>query len=200
MRSGDQKELAQIRDYWKELAKKHGLKGLYLISSRRVFGEPYLFDNVFLYEPNTTGFGKRNSIEVRLQKYLGFKPKTDHGVRRRLDYVKFWSALLQNARKALNGKMFLGGLVGFDDAPRRGERALVIENGTPELFRGFFRELYRMSCENDRELLFLTAWNEWGEGAYLEPDETDGFRYLEAVRDVKRELQSAWEQENGAIA
>lgn len=30
----------------------------------------------------------------------------------------------------------------------------------------------------------MTAWNEWGEGAYLEPDTQFGMGYLEALKDI----------------
>jgi hypothetical protein len=35
-----------------------------------------------------------------------------------------------------------------------------------------------------RRMLLLDNWNEWGEGHYIAPQATDGFGYLQAVREV----------------
>ena len=36
-------------------------------------------------------------------------------------------------------------------------------------------------------MIFVFAWNEWAEGGYLEPDEKNGFAFLEAIKECLSE-------------
>ena len=68
-------------------------------------------------------------------------------------------------------------------------RATVVNGATPEKFKQYYmkqveraRELYKS------EYIFINAWNEWAEGAHLEPDEKNGYGYLEAIKNIKEKL------------
>jgi hypothetical protein len=41
-----------------------------------------------------------------------------------------------------------------------------------------------------QEVIVINAWNEWGEGSYIEPDRKTGYGYLEAIREFKKEAAS----------
>ena len=185
MRSSDIFSLKNIRDCWKKLAIQNGLPGIVLISARRSIIEPNIFDYNFLYEPIFSGWRYRDFVLGRLKKYFGINLNKNKNYKYLLQYDDYWKKLLKNSRNFLSTNVFLGGLVAFDDTPRRGNLARIINGATPKKFEKYFRELYSISCKSDKELLFLTAWNEWGEGAYLEPDECNEYGYLKALKSVK---------------
>lgn len=70
---------------------------------------------------------------------------------------------------------------GWDDRPRNGvDRAFVTEGNTPELFGKMLRGAMK-NVDPARPIVMIEAWNEWGEGACIEPDMKYGFGYLEEV-------------------
>jgi lipopolysaccharide biosynthesis protein len=73
----------------------------------------------------------------------------------------------------------------WDNSPRSGIRAVVLQNSTPGLFREHLREALRLVADRAFEdrIVFLKSWNEWAEGNYLEPDLRFGHQYLDTVRE-----------------
>ena len=78
-------------------------------------------------------------------------------------------------------------LVGWDNTPRYRERSLVLEKATPGAFQAWLEWTLRRTLEQnygEERLVFINAWNEWCEGAYLEPDAHFGHGYLQALKNA----------------
>ena len=61
-----------------------------------------------------------------------------------------------------------------------------MKNTTPEnIQKGFeMAKAYADSHESQPKLITVNSWNEWTETSYLEPDDINGYGYLEAIRKV----------------
>lgn len=74
----------------------------------------------------------------------------------------------------------------WDNTARRprGE-TFILEGSTPDLYRSWVSSAVGSLARRPEQhrLLFVNAWNEWGEGCHLEPCERWGQRYLEAHRE-----------------
>ena len=73
----------------------------------------------------------------------------------------------------------------WDNSARRAKGAQIFENSRPELYERWIRAMIDATVDTfngDKRLLFVNAWNEWGEGNHLEPDQRWGRAYLEATR------------------
>jgi lipopolysaccharide biosynthesis protein len=82
---------------------------------------------------------------------------------------------------------FMGVTPDWDNSARRPNSAHILVGSTPDLFRKWVAEAARRTRTRFAEgtipapFLFVNAWNEWAEGAMLEPSLRLGTAYLEAL-------------------
>ena len=74
--------------------------------------------------------------------------------------------------------------VDYDDSPRRGEKGCIYRGSTPEKFGTYLQKTIQLAMQEGNEFVFINAWNEWGEGNYLEPDIRFGRAYLDKMMDL----------------
>lgn len=160
--------------YWNELAKDYGFDGIICMTKDNWRGHNLDYRIRYSpFSPNTFCAGLQNKLNNILCKKLKRI--------RSADYDSYWKYILKDSKSA-GKKTFLSGFVDFDDTPRRGKQARMIKGASPEKFEKYIYKLMDISQKQNKEYVFLTAWNEWGEGAYLEPDEDYGYQYLEALK------------------
>ena len=98
------------------------------------------------------------------------------------DYVK-----TQCEQPAVNYKQFPCITPSWDNAPRRAGKVFwCLQNSTPQLYGQWLRHILKtfMPYSHEENFVFINAWNEWGEGNHLEPDQKWGCGYLEETKKV----------------
>jgi lipopolysaccharide biosynthesis protein len=196
-------ELPRLFEYWRTRALKVGLPGLYLVAMNQ-YGHPdpsvlKHFDAEMLFQPFVSLHERRVRKRSRLRMLLGpVKRRLPLAVTQRIDYLlgvlhgpiyedydRAWEAILA---RSLDGPrpIFPGAFVDWDNTARYGRRATVFRGASPERFEFWLRRLVGAVSQHREEerLIFINAWNEWAEGAYLEPDVQYGHGYLDAIRRV----------------
>lgn len=78
-----------------------------------------------------------------------------------------------------------GVFVGWDNTPRRGVASTIVSLPTNEEFARYLKaKIKQTQTTYHTNYVFVNAWNEWAEGAILEPDETHRYAYLETLKSV----------------
>jgi lipopolysaccharide biosynthesis protein len=146
--------------------------------------------------------GLDNMPEHGVDASLGFPPhnhlwqKVPEGVidvdGRFKGMVLSYAALAEDAclrlRSGEGTPSFPGVMVAFDNTPRRQWGPHIWFGSNPYTFRRWLAVAVESVAErpSDERLVFVNAWNEWAEGAVLEPTDRFGRTFLLAVRDVVR--------------
>ncbi len=169
--------------YWNECAKRDGFDGIFLVSMNTCY--EHVMKSRWVnwtvdFEPSKIS---RDAIKVSSI----FKPKDARSLlwnRFGIRQIHYAEANKKMLMKSHEKNHFRTVFVDYDDSPRRGVRALVTKGSTPRRFGKYLKEAIRLSKKEENEYLFINAWNEWGEGNYLEPDIRNGYGYLEQIKRV----------------
>ncbi len=191
----------ELFSFWDDLARKNGLKGLYLIAIKNhQFNNPDFlrhYDGLLKFQPreafNSSDFKKEN-LHARFN-FLRNLPEKWQGYLRRLAYVfnsytiidsnKVWNTILKHAyEKQTNLAIYESAFFEWDNTPRYGKHAKIYTGLSKEKMKENLFRLAELAEKNDSEFIFFNAWNEWSESAYLEPDEKNGLDYLNIIKSV----------------
>lgn len=195
-RPDDIPRLSDRIDYYIKRAKENGLKGITFI-----FQDPFYANNKkndiskFKYgiefQPAFAIQTMRSPIDLFIRKIGGKVINKLIGILGRqltvgakkleiLNYDDIWARIL--TRNPDNKKMLPGAFNDWDNTPRNKEYGLSMSGVSPTKFGEYFSKLIvRARDVYKKDYIFITAWNEWAEGCYLEPDEKWGYEYLDAM-------------------
>ena len=181
--------------YWRKLALEAGFKGLYIGYQHHLAFDSDMdklgFDFGVEFEPFYTVRELKADIAgfSRKIKYAFTHPKwVVRKLRQKLfnkpaiyDYDEIWGRIVK--RQPTKNNVIPGAFTAWDNTPRRGNSSNVFYEATPDKFERYYSNQVKHAKEvYNSEYLFINAWNEWAEGAHLEPDAHNGFGYLEAFK------------------
>ena len=202
-------EIEKMLIFWREKAVERGLKGLYfIVQKQHAFPSHEClkgFDAVFQFQPfeavnsprsNKKGLGRSELIrfsrglpeyiQISLQKlrYL-LKDKVLQQKLTYYDYDEIWKKIVK-FRPEPDLTTFPGAFIDWDNSARYKDRATIFKGATPERFEYWLSKLVKTMPERQlpEDFIFINAWNEWSEAAYLEPDTQNEYKYLEALNRV----------------
>jgi len=163
---------------WRAEAKRAGLPGLFLIATNSFGFSEYDecgFDALSEFPPHEIRSPRNNNLVVLHQDYQG-NVYSYAGI---LESIK---ATSKEGDSAAQRTVFPGVMPCWDNTARRPLRGNVFYGSTPVLFYEWLMHSIARAKRNAEEerIVFINAWNEWSEGAYLEPDQRFGYGYLAA--------------------
>ena len=175
--------------YWKRRAVEDGFAGIYLLcmvtSQNMMVHRSKWVDGTVDFEPNKT------KAEKLAEPVKSIGPSET----KRWIWNRF--AMKTISYRGINERMLLMPhheneyrtvFVDYDDSPRRGIRGVITLGSSPRIFGKYLRKNLLLAKQERQEFLFVNAWNEWGEGNYLEPDAKYRYARLEEIKAARNLL------------
>lgn len=171
---------------WREHCRNVGIGELFVAMVQFDVEDPreYGFDAAIEFPPHKLARGLspiNDQLQIVNPNYAG--------------YVIDYRAIVEQARKhgEVDYPMFRGVFPSWDNEARKPGRGYTFANATPRRYRewlGIAVNYARAHPVAGERLVFINAWNEWAEGAHLEPDRRHGYAYLKQTRAALAETAS----------
>lgn len=198
-------EAKRFIDLWQQLARENGLEGLHIVGHTDNTGKALAGKKANYYSADMAMDYYQSVLD------LGFDAVISSGYRRAMglaegrlrmmwkmlttktfapSYTKMdYSRLMDHYYVAEDGEenVYPTLLPQWDRTPRAGRKAEILVDSTPEKFQHTMEKALELVASKapEHRLLFLKAWNEWGEGDYVEPDQKYGHGWLEAMKNAQ---------------
>lgn len=167
----------QTVETWRTLCRERGVGEIHLCSVRTAGTEDprqFGFDSAMQFPPllipcENLAFSGSRGVDV----VPGFRGAV-------LDYRDAVRACLQDLPR--DYPVFRGVMPSWDNTARRMGRGTSWINSSPSAYGKWLSAAVERTCREQppsRRLVFINAWNEWAEGAHIEPDERFGYAHLE---------------------
>lgn len=196
-------DCAAVISEWRRMALDRGFPGIYLCGVRNM-QYPYTWEETAALGIDALVDFQPNPADVRASHRAGIG-----GVTRRIaeaatrallpsrrgvfvyDYRTVVDWMIR--RPPLQGNVHPCVFPSWDNSPRRRTNVTVIQNDDPSLYGRWLSHAIgaAMLKPRDERLVFVNAWNEWGEGCHLEPDMRFGRRFLEETRSSVERVEGA---------
>lgn len=173
-------DISRTSEIWRETCRAEGIGEIYLALAE-----------TFVNAPGTTSptvFGFDGSMEFPPHGLIARVAEAPPGLSPNytgtlLDYDQ--AIMMYVDRPSPKRPRFRSVMTAWDNTARQQDRASIYVNSTPEAYRAWLEYALRESRKEnfgDERIVFVNAWNEWAEGAHLEPDRKYGHAYLEMTR------------------
>lgn len=172
---------------WRKLASENGFTGIHILMTNAFDDRDYRsyeFDGVVEFPPHGLNLEIDN---------LDFKVVNDKYRGQIYDMSKFFrSERFVQAKPEEN--VFRTVFPSWDNEARKPGRGFSFFGVTPDAFQAWLTRAAETTSSfawpNRQKLVFINAWNEWAEGAHLEPDRRYGYAYLNRVARVVEQLSN----------
>ena len=161
-------------------AKDAGFRGLHIVMCQ-TFGKkdprPYQFDAACEFPPHKLSLAKKENLIFLNNQFKG--------------NVYDATNIVAELKKEIESEktsypVFRCAFPNWDNSARKFGAGYIMHGMSPSVFQDWLFLISKNTYKDSagRPWIFINAWNEWGEGAHLEPDRELGFRNLNAVARV----------------